>query len=130
VIVTLRDGVPLPARKRSESRDAYVRNVNRYLVKDADVLAVLDALEAAGAEAVAVGGRRVAATTRVRAMGPMLLVDGMPVSASPAIIEAVGDPDRLAAALEGPRGLQVRYQGRNAVMFSVRKAARLTLPAR
>ncbi len=120
VIVTLGDRRAPPGK---------MRRFNQHLVKDADVVTMLNALWAAGARAVVVGGQRVAATTQIRATGPVLLVDGVPVRTSPMTIVAFGDPVRLAAALEQPGGLRDRYKAAGSPILAVQKVNRLKLSA-
>lgn len=63
-------------------------------IQDRDLQLTVNALFAAGAEAVAVNGERVIATTAVRRAGRQLLVNYR-VLVAPYVIEAIGHPDRL-----------------------------------
>lgn len=63
-------------------------------VQDTDLQLAVNALFAAGAEAVAVNGERLIATSAVRSAGRSVLVNYR-VLASPYVVEAIGDPDRL-----------------------------------
>jgi uncharacterized protein YlxW (UPF0749 family) len=63
-------------------------------ILDADLQLALNALFAAGAEAVAVNGERIISTSAVRSAGRSILVNYR-VLASPYTIDAVGDPDLL-----------------------------------
>jgi uncharacterized protein YlxW (UPF0749 family) len=67
-------------------------------VADSDLAGLVNVLWSAGAEAIAVGGVRLAATSPIRTAGEAILVGFQPVS-PPYRVEAVGDPDRLAAVL-------------------------------
>lgn len=69
-------------------------------VLDIDLQAVVNALWAAGAEAISVGGQRLAPTTTIRTAGEAILVDFRPV-ASPYVVEAIGDPDLLLPRFAG-----------------------------
>jgi uncharacterized protein YlxW (UPF0749 family) len=74
-------------------------NPNDYIIHEEDLQAVINALWAGGAEAMAVNGDRVIATTAIRCVGNVLLLHGSTHS-PPYHIEAIGDPDDLADALE------------------------------
>lgn len=72
-------------------------------VRSNDLALLLDGLWAAGAEAVAVDGRRLTALTRLYNVGAAVHVDGRPLAA-PYVVEAIGDPDTLPADLVGTAG--------------------------
>ncbi|MCL2422630.1 MAG: DUF881 domain-containing protein [Micrococcales bacterium] len=67
-------------------------------VHDVDLRVVVNGLWAAGAEAVAVNDVRLTSLTAIRSAGSTVLVDLQPLT-SPFTVQAVGDPDVLAAAL-------------------------------
>ena len=67
------------------------------VLHDRDVRAVVNQLWAAGAEAVAVNGLRLTATSFIRFAGESVLVDFQPISA-PYTIEAIGNRDGLLVA--------------------------------
>ena len=66
----------------------------RSRVLDGDLQVVVNALWAAGAEAVSINGQRLGPTTAIRFAGEAVLVDFRPVM-SPYEISAIGDPDTL-----------------------------------
>jgi uncharacterized protein YlxW (UPF0749 family) len=99
-------------------------------IQDRDLQSVVNAIWAAGAEAVAVGGQRLAPTTTIREAGEAILVDLRPVS-GPYTIQAVGDPATLLprfADSEAARRFQ-SYTGLYGIQFSVRSAKDVSLPA-
>lgn len=99
-------------------------------LRDRDLQSIVNALWAAGAEAVSVGGERLAPTTTIRAAGEAILVDLRPVQ-SPYAIDAVGDPATLLprfADSEAARRFQ-SYTGLYGIQFTVREVAELSLPA-
>ena len=49
---------------------------NLFIIHDDDILAVVNELFAAGAEAMCINGQRVVATTEVRCVGPVIMVNG------------------------------------------------------
>ena len=67
-------------------------------IQDVDLRLVVNALWQAGAEAIAVNGHRVGATTAIRSAGDRILVNFTPV-ASPYRVSAIGDPDALESGL-------------------------------
>jgi uncharacterized protein YlxW (UPF0749 family) len=64
------------------------------LVQDRDLQQVVNALWAAGAEAISVGGIRLSPTTSIRTAGQTILVDYRPLAA-PYTLLAVGEPGSL-----------------------------------
>lgn len=68
-------------------------------IQDRDIQLAVNALFASGAEAVAVNGERIIATTAVRRAGRQILVNYR-VLAPPYAVEAIGNPDRLQTEFE------------------------------
>ncbi|MET0765790.1 MAG: DUF881 domain-containing protein [Blastococcus sp.] len=66
----------------------------RGRVRDGDLQVVVNALWAAGAEAVSINGQRLGPTTAIRFAGEAVLVDFRPVM-NPYEVSAIGDPDTL-----------------------------------
>ncbi len=66
----------------------------REQVQDGDLQLVVNALWAAGAEAISINGQRLGPTTAIRFAGEAVLVDFRPVT-NPYEISAIGDPDTL-----------------------------------
>lgn len=85
--ITLRDG-PTPISPATGLRDTDGR------VKDSDLQLAANALWAGGAEAIAVNGQRLTATSTIRQAGEAILVDFRPV-ASPYEVIAIG-PSELS----------------------------------
>jgi uncharacterized protein YlxW (UPF0749 family) len=96
---------------------------------DRDLQDIANALWGSGAEAVAINGQRLTATTTIRAAGRAILVDFRPVT-GPYEVVAIG-PDDLDRRFAGTgtarlfRNLVERY----GMSYEVRKADNLTLPA-
>jgi uncharacterized protein YlxW (UPF0749 family) len=67
----------------------------RGRVRDGDLQLVVNALWAAGAEAVSINGQRLGAATAIRFAGEAVLVDFRPVT-NPYEVSAIGDPDTLS----------------------------------
>jgi uncharacterized protein YlxW (UPF0749 family) len=75
------------------------------VVHEQDVQAVVNALRAGGAEGMTVMGERITSTSSVRCVGNTLLLHGR-VFSPPFVITAMGDPERLQAALAREPGVQ------------------------
>ncbi|HOB47801.1 MAG TPA: DUF881 domain-containing protein [Mycobacterium sp.] len=102
----------------------------RQVILDRDLQAAVNALWAAGAEAVAVGGVRIGPGATLRQAGGAILADNRPI-ASPYTIAAIGSPAELAdgfgrsGALQRLRLLEAAYR----VGVRVSTEEELTLPA-
>ncbi len=93
LLVTLADAEPdADADPVGGTAEADVRG----RVQDGDLQLVVNALWAAGAEAVAINGQRLGPTSAIRFAGEAVLVDFRPVT-NPYQISAIGDPDELRA---------------------------------
>ncbi|TDC69320.1 DUF881 domain-containing protein [Micromonospora sp. KC606] len=94
-----------------------------------DLQKVANDLWAAGAEAVAVNGQRLTATSTIRSAGAAILVDFRPVT-SPYEVSAIG-PGSMRDRFEESRSayLMRRVAKQTGLSFEVREAEGLTLPA-
>jgi uncharacterized protein YlxW (UPF0749 family) len=98
-------------------------------VLDRDLQVVVNGLWVAGAEAVAINGRRLSALSAIRSAGLAILVDFRPLK-PPYVVQAIGDPSampgRFAADAAGPylQSLRDNY----GVQVAVTSATKLTLP--
>lgn len=113
----------------SDAAEAAQRD-NGGQVLDSDLQQVVNALWAAGAEAVGVNGQRVTALTSIRSAGDAIVVDFRPVD-PPYVVTAIGDPDALEQRFVSSReaaGLRT-YSQAYGLGFVVRSEARATLPA-
>ena len=99
-------------------------------VQDRDLQELVNALWAAGAEAVAVNGQRLTARTAIRSAGEAVLVDFRPLS-PPYDVTAVGEPGALARALtaDGPGARIVDYAALYGLPLEVRRQDEVRLPA-
>ena len=79
------------------------------VVHQQDIQGVVNALWAGGAEAMQIMDQRVIATSAVRCVGNTLILQGR-VYSPPYTVTAIGDPERLAQALDDSTAVQVfRY---------------------
>jgi uncharacterized protein YlxW (UPF0749 family) len=87
----------------SETLDAAVSDpdldLDRYVVHQQDLQAVVNALWAGGAAAITVQGQRIVTTTGIKCSGSAVRLQGVPYP-QPYVIEAVGDPVALTSALD------------------------------
>lgn len=99
-------------------------------IQDTDLQLTVNGLFARGAEAVAVNGERLIATSAVRSAGRSILVNYR-VLGSPYVVEAIGDPERLAegfADTQLARDFKV-WKDVYGLGFSIEQAEELELPA-
>lgn len=98
-------------------------------VQDRDLQGLVNALWAAGAEAISINGERLTALTAIRSAGETILVDFSPLS-PPYVVEAIGDPARLEIDLvDGAVGRALTtYVSVHGLSFQVRRGDALSLP--
>ncbi len=76
-------------------------NPNELLVHDLDVLTIINDLKIAGAEAISINNQRVLSSTGISCSGYTIEVNGVDYGL-PFIIKAIGNPNHLQAAVDGP----------------------------
>lgn len=92
-------GPGMEVRLSDSPREPRTRDeVTDLRIQDVDLRLVANVLWRAGAEAMAVNGRRLASTTAIRKAGSTILVNYRAVS-SPYRVVALGDPERLRETL-------------------------------
>jgi uncharacterized protein YlxW (UPF0749 family) len=125
LVVTVDDA---PAGSRTDEGRGGAFGEGRVL--DRDLQDLVNALWAAGAEAVAVNGLRLTSLSAIRSAGQAVLVDFRPVS-PPYVVEAVGDPAALELQLlDGPTGRRfATWSQLYGLGFEARREERLELPA-
>lgn len=99
-------------------------------VRDGDLQVVVNALWAAGAEAVSINGQRLGPLTAIRFAGEAVLVDFRPVN-NPYMVSAIGDPDTLAGKfLASPEVIALAAVSKTfGLRFDYARKDALTLPA-
>ncbi|QOC91832.1 DUF881 domain-containing protein [Micromonospora craniellae] len=122
VVVRLADG---PAGGESLSG----AKVGPARVLYSDLQGVANDLWSAGAEAIAINGQRLTATSTIRSAGEAILVDFRPVT-GPYEVSAIG-PGSMRRTYEGSRSALTmrRVSQENGLSFGVRDEDGLTLPA-
>lgn len=103
-------------------------NPNLYVLHDEDVLNVLNELRAAGAEALAINGQRLLATSEIRCVGPTILTNKSYRLTPPFVISAIGNQDNMINSLQMRGGIieQLKFWG---IQVAVRRVDNLTIPA-
>lgn len=128
--VTLDDAPPAAedALAGDGATEALEADTGRLLARD--VADVVNALWAAGAEAVAVDRQRVTAQTAITGAGEAVLVDFRPLD-PPYEVEAIGSPASLEPSfVDSPTGRRfATYVSLLGIGFSVEADAELVLPA-
>jgi len=99
-------------------------------VQDRDVAELVNALWAAGAEAISVDGQRLSPTSTIRSAGGAILVDFRPVS-SPYEIRAIGNAGRMQARFADSDVARsfVTFIDLYGIKFSTRRAKAISVPA-
>ena len=98
-----------------------------YRIHDSDLQLVINALFAAHAEAVAVNGSRIVATSPIRSAGDTIVVNFRPVT-PPYTVVAIGADANLFRASEIATRFR-RWTSLFGLGFSLHQAARVTIPA-
>lgn len=120
-------GPGLIVRMSDSSRaPASAEDAGAYRIHDSDIQLVINALFAAGAEAVAVNDNRIVATTPVRAAGDTIVVNFRPL-VPPYRISAIG-PDRSRFDDSEIATRFKRWTKLFGLGFSVRATSELTIP--
>jgi uncharacterized protein YlxW (UPF0749 family) len=98
-------------------------------ILDIDLQHLVNGLWAAGAEAIAINGQRLTATTAIRAAGEAITVDYRPL-ARPYTVTAIGDPKTLQARfLNSPGGdWMLNLKATHDIVFDIGSQSSLTLP--
>ncbi|SDP26048.1 Uncharacterized conserved protein YlxW, UPF0749 family [Klenkia soli] len=105
-------------------------NVDDLVIHQSDVQGVVNALWAAGADGVAIMGQRLIATSAVRCVGNVLLLQGRTYS-PPFVVTAVGDADAMRDRLGESREVAALQQAvdRFGLTYRVQDSSQVDLPA-
>jgi uncharacterized protein YlxW (UPF0749 family) len=96
------------------------------VVHQQDIQAVVNALWSGGAEAMTIQKQRVISTTAVKCVGNTVVLHGIPY-APPYVISALGDRERLEAALAASEPVQIYLQYVNAYGLVFRETSEAKL---
>ncbi len=119
IIITLDDTKP--------NTPVSTKNPNLYLIKDEDILKILNELRAAGAEAIAINHQRILASSEIRTAGRFISVNNTNLAA-PFEIKAIGNPETMETALKMRGGVieTIQFWG---IQVSVKSADTVEIPA-
>ena len=84
-------------------------DLNRLVVHQQDIQAVVNAMWASGAEAMTIQGQRVISTTGIKCVGNTVVLHDVPYS-PPYVITAVGDPDAMLTGLNANPYIKIYQQ--------------------
>ncbi len=98
-----------------------------YALRAADVMALINEIRNAGAEAVAINNQRITAHTTIEEVNGMLLIDDTP-QAPPYRVAALGDKNTLMGALNRLGGLLRIWNEIEGVSISIEPSDDLTAP--
>ncbi|MCW3843083.1 DUF881 domain-containing protein [Micromonospora yasonensis] len=124
------DGVVVRLADAAQDKDAVTgADAGPSRVLYSDLQKVANALWGAGAEAVAINGQRLTATSTIRSAGEAILVDYRPVT-SPYEVSAIG-PGSMRDRFDGSRAASLMREVAKStgLSFGVKNADNLTLPA-
>ena len=103
-----------------------VLNLSDALVHDVDVLAVINELKNAGAEAISINDQRLVPTTGIICGGNIIDINDEKVGA-PFTIKAIGLPEQLAA-LERPGGYLNLLKEKYSIVAELKREKSITIP--
>lgn len=101
--------------------------VSLYVIRDEDLLRVVNELRSAGAEAISINGQRVIDVSEIRFAAPFINVN-LTRLAPPYHLLAIGKAVHLQAALNIPAGV-IEYLKELGVRVDIRPNDKLTIPA-
>ena len=96
------------------------------IIHDTDVRDVVNELFASGARGVSVGGQRLVATSAIRCVGPVVMVNDKHIAVNPVVIKALGDPMILESGIDI---IRFSLESRRNLFFEIEQVDNLTLPA-
>ena len=78
-------------------------NISNYLIHDKDLLALVNELKNAGAEAISINGERITNNTSITCDGNVILINDNKIS-SPFEIKAIGSQEAILGGIKRPGG--------------------------
>ncbi len=109
-----------------EIYDAAEGFTTEAIIHDTDVRDVVNELFASGARGVSVGGQRLVATSAIRCVGPVVMVNDKHIAVNPVVIKALGDPVILESGIDI---IRFSLESRRNLFFEIEQVDSLTLPA-
>lgn len=103
------------------------RRTGIFIVRDDDLLRVVNDLRGAGAEAISINGHRMISSSEIRLAGTFININ-LERTEPPFHILAIGNPDKLKSSLEISGGL-VDYFKELGIVIKIQPQNNLTVPA-
>jgi len=103
-----------------------IDNISDHLVHYLDVIAIVNELKNAGAEAISVNGQRIVSTTAITCVGNVIKVNDEKVG-SPFVIRAIGFPEMLATSLNRGGGY-LQELNRYGIVTDIKKLDKVEIP--
>lgn len=100
-------------------------NVSILIIHDSDIMALLNDLKAAGAQAISINGERIVAMSEQLCAGPTIRINKNRYTV-PFEICVVGDPDQLNRALQNSERLA--YMTRDRILVNIRTSRSIFIP--
>lgn len=116
------EGVTITVADNNEQKDnSSFASINKsnYLVHDGNLVAIINELKIAGAEAISINGKRIVNSTSINCAGNVIQINGEKVG-SPFVINAIGDKDLLYGELTKNGGTLYKLK-KYGVLTSIKK---------
>lgn len=123
ILITLNDNARGAAAAKAKDPDNY--RPNDYIIHDKNLLYLVNELKQAGAQGIAINNQRVAASSDIRCVGTVIMVNSTRV-APPFEIAALGNSGRLKNAMDNSR--EFHYLTQNDFPVTVETQKNLVLP--
>lgn len=120
IIITLKDA------NKNAIKTSILVDPNDFVVHDADLMEVVNALKESGAEAISINGQRVVDSTAIACLGNVIQVNGEKVGV-PFEIKAIGLTERLYGGLTMPYGYLYNMEGAG-IQVKVEKSDHIVIP--
>ncbi len=111
----------------NDSKAEAQKNPENYIIHDDDIRKVVNELFAAGAEAVSLNDDRLIATSAIRCVGPVVIVNNNKYS-PPYEIKAIGHSQTLAAALNQRDGVVDILRNLWKLEITIKEETNITVP--
>lgn len=102
-----------------------ITNASILIIHDSDIMALLNDLKAAGAQAISINGERIVAMSEQLCAGPTIRINRNRYTV-PFEIIALGDPDLLNKALQSSERLA--YMTRDRIVVNIRTSRSIYVP--
>ncbi|WP_026476377.1 DUF881 domain-containing protein [Alkaliphilus transvaalensis] len=110
------------------TRDLYeLEDPNNLLIHEGDVLAIVNDLKFAGAEAISINGQRLLPNSEIKCAGYTITINGHTYG-QPFVIRAIGDPVTLEASVKSPDSNAHFLRQVYGVVIEAQTSSRIRIP--